>query len=222
MSTLNDLSNPILQNSEPILQNSEPILSSTTSTTNSIIGYIRDIPWTTWLIIILLLAFLGFNLFAYLAKGTQEITNVFGPLFKKLFGVTVAATGDVIDTSAEGAKAVVNKTANVIDTGLTAIQNITPNTPNSNLKSTTVQPPDIAVNNALNKSLNTAQHKNQSNSEYQANEAESTVNSSKAGWCYIGSDRGFRSCAQVGVNDTCMSGDIFPSKEICINPTLRP
>ena len=43
----------------------------------------------------------------------------------------------------------------------------------------------------------------------------------KAGWCYIGEDRGFRTCAQVGVNDKCMSGEIFPSQEICINPNLR-
>ena len=48
------------------------------------------------------------------------------------------------------------------------------------------------------------------------------TSSGKSGWCYIGEDRGTRSCSQVGVNDMCMSGDIFPSNEICINPNLRP
>jgi hypothetical protein len=43
----------------------------------------------------------------------------------------------------------------------------------------------------------------------------------KSGYCYIGSEKGFRSCVYVGKNDTCMSGDIFPSKDICINPKLR-
>jgi len=37
----------------------------------------------------------------------------------------------------------------------------------------------------------------------------------------VGEDRGFRTCAEVGVNDECMSGDIFPSQELCINPNLR-
>jgi len=37
----------------------------------------------------------------------------------------------------------------------------------------------------------------------------------------IGEDQGYRSCIQVGDNDTCMSGDIFPSQEICVNPKLR-
>jgi hypothetical protein len=44
---------------------------------------------------------------------------------------------------------------------------------------------------------------------------------SKSGYCYIGEDRGFRSCIQVGENDQCMSGDIFPRMDICINPNLR-
>jgi hypothetical protein len=35
---------------------------------------------TTWIIIIFILAFLGFNVFAYLAEGTQEVTNIFSPL----------------------------------------------------------------------------------------------------------------------------------------------
>jgi len=44
---------------------------------------------------------------------------------------------------------------------------------------------------------------------------------SKQGYCYIGEDRGFRSCIEVGKGDVCMSGDIFPTKDICINPNLR-
>lgn len=197
-----------------------PIVSSTSSYGNSIISYITSINWTTWLIIILILAFLGFNIFAYLAKGTQDITNILAPLLKNILGITLAATGDIVDTSAEGAKAVVDKTASTIDTGLTAVQNITPNISNSNLNSSSViQSPNQSNNNSLNKALNDKQQ----NNDYVANEAESSVNhSGKSGWCYIGTDRGFRSCAQVGINDSCMSGDIFPSKEICVNPNLRP
>jgi hypothetical protein len=43
----------------------------------------------------------------------------------------------------------------------------------------------------------------------------------KSGYCYIGEDRGFRTCIEVGEADKCMSGDIFPSQDICINPSLR-
>jgi hypothetical protein len=47
------------------------------------------------------------------------------------------------------------------------------------------------------------------------------THSGKSGWCFIGEDRGFRTCSEIGVNDQCMSGDIFPSQEICMNPKLR-
>ena len=39
--------------------------------------------------------------------------------------------------------------------------------------------------------------------------------------CYIGTDRGFRSCIEIGHADKCMSGDIFPTHDKCINPSLR-
>ena len=43
----------------------------------------------------------------------------------------------------------------------------------------------------------------------------------KKGFCYLGTDRTYRSCVQVDENDECMSGQIFPTKELCINPNLR-
>ena len=43
----------------------------------------------------------------------------------------------------------------------------------------------------------------------------------KSGYCYIGEDRGFRSCIEVGPDMKCMSGDIFPTMDVCVNPRLR-
>jgi len=43
----------------------------------------------------------------------------------------------------------------------------------------------------------------------------------KSGWCYIGSYSGYRSCSRVGEADKCMSGDIFPTHDVCVNPNLR-
>ena len=46
--------------------------------------------------------------------------------------------------------------------------------------------------------------------------------STKGSYCYIGEDRGFRSCIKIEEGDKCMSGDIFPTQAVCINPNLRP
>jgi hypothetical protein len=230
MDNSKSLTNSILNSAE---SSSPQILSTDSSTfstsdSSSFFDSLKSINPTTWIIIILILAFLGFNVFVYLAKGTQDITSFFGPLIQKIFGTTAAITGQAVDVSAEGAKAVVSGTADVVNTGLTAVQNVTPNQAPSSVKSqsvqNTMQQPDMLANASLNKALNTSKTQN-TNDEYQANEASSSLytdaTTGKAGWCYIGEDRGFRSCAQVGINDTCMSGDIFPSQDICVNPSLR-
>jgi hypothetical protein len=41
------------------------------------------------------------------------------------------------------------------------------------------------------------------------------------GFCYIGYDNGQRDCIDVYAGDICMSGEIFPTLDICINPKLR-
>jgi hypothetical protein len=229
----NSLTNSILQSSDNSLP-SMPDFSSSSSTSTSgegILDSIKNMNATTWLLVILILTFLGFNIFVYLAKGTEQLNNIFGPIVNFISSFFGKVTGQVIDVSAEGGKAVVDTGASAINTGLTAIQNVTPNSnitpnkPNTSVPSVPVtqNQPDVMSNNTLNKALNSSQNKEQSNNDYEADEASSSIQSGppKSGWCYIGEDRGFRTCAEVGVNDKCMSGDIFPSQEICINPNLR-
>ena len=52
---------------------------------------------------------------------------------------------------------------------------------------------------------------------------QSTKSQSKSGpgWCFIGTERKDRVCAQVGVNDTCMSGQVMPTRDVCVHPKLR-
>jgi hypothetical protein len=181
------------------------------------------------IIIILILAILGFNVFIYFAKGTQDIAN-FIKKFLSFFGIV---TGQAIDVSAEGAKAVVgatkgalNVTADTINAGLTEIQQNIPDAkqPRGSLKGLNL---DEEIGNTQhiqsNKINNMLDQNKPQNIDYQADESSSSIqgNMPKSGWCYVGSDRNFRSCAYVGLDDKCMSGEIFPSHELCINPALR-
>jgi hypothetical protein len=228
---------------------SNPIPNDISSTTNngSFLDGFKNISFFTWFIIILIFSFFGFNIFVYLAQGTQDITDLLGPLIKKTLGVLGLVTKEVVDITAEGTRAIFDGTAKVVDKATTAIQNAvdkpfeeaiakkkaeaqgqaTSNTASSSAKPSQIQQPpnDIMQANALNKALNTAAAASTTNSqEYEADDSTSSIQQggAKSGWCYIGEDRGFRTCAEVGVNDDCMSGDIFPSHEICINPNLRP
>lgn len=82
--------------------------------------------------------------------------------------------------------------------------------------------PNVAIN-ALDAALANASQKHGNDSTYKANDAYSSVQTvkAKAGWCFVGEERGFRNCVEVGENDKCLSGDIFPTSQVCINPRLR-
>ncbi len=218
MDNTNNLSSAILQSSDSTFP-SMSTASTSTSSSNGFFDNFKEINSTTWIIIILILAFLGFNIFIYLAKGTQDISNFFGPIIQKIFGTTVGVASQTVDVAAEGTKALVGGTANVVNTGLSAVQDITPNNAQSSVKGESVQQQKINQfdNNSLNRALNTSKQTQQKggDQDYEPHEAESS------GWCYVGEERGYRTCAQVGVDDICMSGDIFPSQEICMNPNLR-
>ena len=50
---------------------------------------------------------------------------------------------------------------------------------------------------------------------------DDTLHQSKSGYCFIGTANGVRSCARIKKGTKCMSGEIFPSLNICVNPALR-
>jgi hypothetical protein len=199
--------------------------------------------WQTWLIIILILALLGFNIFIYLAKGTgavaEFIDKYFGPLLK-LFGISVLeTTKQTVNVSATGTKAGVDAVADTT-TGAIDIIEKGATTTGSNVKGSTVtssntsntqknaMPVQQQIQEAGSMSewrqdtLDSALNDASRYSEPQPDDSLSTVQSTgKAGWCYIGTDRNIRTCSQIGANDVCMSGDVFPNQSICMNPNLR-
>lgn len=41
------------------------------------------------------------------------------------------------------------------------------------------------------------------------------------GYCFIGDTDGTRHCVELETDDKCVSGQMFHSKQICVNPELR-
>ena len=74
----------------PQFSSVKPIGSDAVAT-DATSGFFSSITWQTWLIIILILAFLGINVFAYLEKGTDATTNFFDkfivPILKVFGGI---------------------------------------------------------------------------------------------------------------------------------------
>jgi hypothetical protein len=242
--TFNDDFPTLTPLTEALSGTTKPIPSSSSSS-NSNSNYLFSITWQTWVIIILILALLGINIFIYLAKGTQAtatiVDTVFGPILKFFGYSTLETTKQTVQTTATGTKAgvdvVANTTTGVINTVEQNGQNTSSSTPIP--KMATGSQSGLPVQDQMQQgggnaanveeyqqdSLEKALTNASQNGNVQPDTSTSAIQSSKvtgkAGWCYIGEDRSIRTCGEIGVNDVCMSGDIFPSQEICMNPKLR-
>ena len=187
--------------------------------------------WWVWIFIILLLAYLGFNIFNYLAKGAQETNDVLSPFWAYImsffnYGPSITQSDDnEVDGDNEAGKDTDDNSQQDGGAKPISAENARPNPASvSKMSPDSVNnqnPPDNAQNTALNRALNISKQQELSKQDYVGNDSYDSTQQGKAGWCYIGSEQGYRSCSQVGEADTCMSGNIFPTQDVCVNPSLR-
>lgn len=211
------------------------VIGSTTSTTTTSGSFFSNMSWTTILLLVLFFFFFGFGIFVYLAKGTESAVDFIVKLFVTLLEKIMHFFGnDSVDFSEEDTSATTEPSTTTSTTNIEkhmqgdhGVPGKSVTQPDAAAATSSEMPKDTTREDSLNNALSSAKpnltHKNKP--RYSADDSYSSIqmskSSGKSGWCFIGEDRGFRSCIQVGENDKCMSGDIFPTQEICINPNLR-
>jgi hypothetical protein len=183
-------------------------------------------------LIVVILLFLGVNIFSYLGDLLQIIKDALAPLLKSIlesFGYVVTeTTKDVTQVAAAGAKLGIDVAAGTVESGINVIQGqldldqgqgqglrqgLNPSQKNN-----------LSKQASMSASLSSALADAEYNTEPLPDDATSSTQrngSGKSGYCYIGEDRGFRSCIAIKEGDVCMSGEIFPTNAICVNPSLR-
>ena len=188
---------------EPIFSEAMPTMNKSLATT---LGETSTDPAnflqsTTFKVVmlILILAVLGINLFQYLANTTDLITNYFSEPVLQFFSniglLTLDTTKTVTIAADKGVKATSNTIKNIV-TGT------------------------IDETTSLGRSIQHKKKHYRPEADSALNMTQSSQSKRKSGYCYIGEDRGFRSC--IKIDDTpCLSGMIYPTKEHCIHPHLR-
>jgi hypothetical protein len=185
-------------------------------------------------LIVVILLFLGVNIFSYLGDLLQIIKDALAPLLKSIlesFGYVVTeTTKDVTQVAAAGAKLGIDVAAGTIESGVNVIQGQLDLNQGPGQGQGLIQGLNPSQKNNLSKqasmsaSLSSALADAEYNTEPLPDDATSSTQrngSGKSGYCYIGEDRGFRSCIAIKEGDVCMSGEIFPTNAICVNPSLR-
>ena len=212
--------------------------TNSNSTGNLIAGYSP----ITIILIILLIVFpaIGIVTMAILGNVYENVTEVTSPIilnFLKLFGYSA---GTIINKSADVAGDVAKLGIDIAEGSIQNVGNLVQGKPGNNNDLTnkgyldeTIEKKlnediDKKIANAIDKKL----EKTRSESNYKKptevkddssdNTIQKPISSDKMGWCLIGEYQNKRGCVSVSESDQCLSGQIFPSKEMCLNPTLTP
>ena len=218
-------------------------VSSMSSTINSDEGGNMFSSLLFWLGIAILLIFLGFNVFTYLGDAGEFLRKLFAPILS-FFGFTIGETAkQTIQTSATGSQGIIGGVAGAATSGINLLEsNLTKSSGSNSSQSASSQsassqsassqsttspplstsPPSPA--SSIPKPSTSMQQENTPPSNPSGQIESIPVNNSKSGqvgYCFIGSEKGSRSCASITKSDTCMSGDIFPTLDLCVNPSLR-
>ena len=127
-------------------------------------------------------------------------------------GITGVAKGTevAVDTVAEGTKDTVSVAQDVTNKGLDAVAE-----GGEEITKRSESPIERQLDEEENK------EKEAEDVDADSSFASNLKKTVKGGYCYIGTDRTFRSCVKVDPGDVCMSNKVFPTKDICINPNLR-
>ena len=163
------------------------------------------------LIILIILLGLGINVFNIFGDILQSIMNVITPFISKFLSSIGYSTGEAINVSAEFAS---DSIINGIELAEGAVKNVG----------------DILIDASSNQgnsttSLNSIEQEQRHLDEAVADSPENTIQksitSSKQSWCLVGEYQNKRGCIPISESDKCLSGNVFPNQQMCLNPTFH-
>ena len=162
-------------------------------------------------LILLLLSILGFNILTHLDEVGDAIGEIVRPITNYIFGVTGEVTKQTVKTAAVGSKAGIDIAAGTATGGIDLLAQTIDDGANT-----------VTHNRINDRDIRIPDQGRKNRVAVLPDEIDSDIQQSgKSGYCYVGSENGVRNCIEVGRNDSCMSGDIFPTRDVCINPNLR-
>jgi hypothetical protein len=179
-----------------------------------------------FILVVLLLGFAGFNVFKEMGLITDDVLEFVRPFMEWSTGILGSVGKQFVSTTSEGTRTGIDIVSGAAKTGVNVIDD---QVTGKGLDASLVVPPSGGGNarqEAARATALTMKTGSQLTNDIPAPDDSLSVTqkgktSGKAGYCFVGEDRGNRSCVYVNESDTCMSGNIFPSKDKCINPNIR-
>ena len=170
------------------------------------------------LCILLLLSFLGINLLNISGNIVETIAKIFGPLVAQILSIFGYTTGTLLNITADVAGDTAKAGIDIAEGSIHSIGNILKDVSDGHVNEESKN----TLDNALNQSKNALPPATSPKPDTSENPIQNPISSSKAGWCLVGEYKGKRGCIEVSEQDKCLSGQVYPSQKMCLNPVLTP
>jgi hypothetical protein len=180
--------------------------------------------------VIIFSSLFGFTILSYIAQGSAvvaKITGYIAYLAAKVAAVFVRKTGELAEKGVDAA----GKTAGVSDgvsvgaasSGVSLRDKLLEEKARAERKEREARDRTEELTADLRRSLDRREFNpsTQYSAQTSGDSAQMRHNVKKTGYCYVGVDNGVRGCVKVYKDDTCMSGNVYPTQAICMNPSLR-
>lgn len=166
-----------------------------------------------FLLILVILSFLGINMLSISGNVLEEISKIFGPTFKSVASMLGYSTGALVDTTADVGADAAKLGIDIAEGSVQSVAKLLKKASESGLNTEQRKNLELSVSSPKQNQNVPEQSPEPSQS---ADSIHRSISSKKGGWCFIGEDAGSRGCVSIDEHDKCMSGQIFPSKESCM------
>lgn len=166
---------------------------------------------------LLIFSFLGINLLVILGNLLQTIINIFSPLITQILSVFGYTAGTILDKTEDVATTVAKAGIDIAGGTVQSVADL--------LKKGSIDNVNPQAINELDRSLNskTSRQPNYNYNEPRPDRSEhhiqKPITSEKNVWCLVGEYEGKRGCVEVDDATKCLSGQVFPNEQMCLNPT---
>jgi hypothetical protein len=170
------------------------------------------------LITLLILSLLGINILHITGNFVQAITNIFGPFITQLLSFFGYTTGSVISKTAD-VVGDTTKTGVDIATGtIKDVGDLLKNASQGQINTDSKASLDRALNDGSK--IDFSKPPSEPSPNASENPIQKPISSNKNTWCLVGEYQEKRGCISIDEHDKCLSGQVFPSQQMCLNPNL--
>ena len=176
------------------------------------------------LTVLLVLSFLGINMLTSLGNLLQVISNIFGPLIAQILSVFGYTAGAVIDTSTDIVTDVAKSGIDLAGDTIQSAAGLLKDASRGHVATDAVNQLDNSFKYGKSSKLdsvinNSKPGMNQPVPDASVDPIQKPITAGKVNWCLVGEYQGKRGCIEVDDDSKCMSGQVFPTQNMCLNPT---